>query len=230
MNNHDLIYSASVMCANLRCLENDLKTLETAGCHELHFDVMDGMFVPNLTLGCDLIRAAKAACTLPCSAHLMVTKPEKHIESFVEAGCTSITVHVETCVHVHRLLNHIREAGASPGIAVNPATPLTKLDYLLECADRVLLMAVDPGYSGQKLIKNAFERIKILKENLDYRELRTRIQVEGNINVENAAILANSGATILVLDSSSIFNGPTNLAKALNDFDAALALKRKTAS
>jgi ribulose-phosphate 3-epimerase len=195
------------MCANLARLEDDLKALEAAGCDELHFDVMDGLFVPNFTLGFDFIKAARSCCGLPCSAHLMISRPEKYIERFVEAGCNNVTVHVEACTHAHRVLNQIRDAGASPGIAINPATALTKLDYLLESADRVLMMTVDPGYAGQTIIKGAFERVRILSENIRYRKLKARIEVDGNINVRNAALLANSGATILDCGTSSIFDG-----------------------
>ena len=220
-----LTYSASVMCANLACLENDLAALEAAGCDELHFDVMDGLFVPNFTLGFDFIKAARSCCGLPCSAHLMIARPENYIERFAEAGCDSVTVHVEACVHAHRVLNQIRGAGASPGIAINPATSLTKLDYLLDSADRVLVMTVDPGYAGQTIIKGAFERVRILSENIRYRKLPVRIEVDGNINVRNAALLANAGAAILDCGSSSIFNG-RNHSEALADFSEKVALER----
>jgi ribulose-phosphate 3-epimerase len=222
-----LIYSASVMCANLARLEDDLKALEAAGCHELHFDVMDGLFVPNFTLGFDLIKAAKRVCGLPCNAHLMITHPDKYIARFVEAGCDSITVHTETCVHLHRTLATIRDLGASPGVALNPATSLTKLDFVLDKADRVLVMAVDPGYAGQKIIPNSFERVRILKENIDYRKLKTRIEVDGNINVRNAAMLANMGARIFVLGTSAVFKPDVpDLGTALMAFDAALTEER----
>jgi ribulose-phosphate 3-epimerase len=167
----NLTYAASVMCANLLRLEDDLKALEEAGCHELHFDIMDGVFVPNITLGFDLIKAVHKASSLPCSAHLMIVRPERYVQRFVEAGCASVTVHVEATLHAQRLLTQIREAGASPGIAINPATPLTKLEYLLDYVDRVLVMTVDPGYAGQKIIPNAFERVRILRENIRHRKL-----------------------------------------------------------
>jgi len=219
------MYSASVMCANLARLETDLKRLEDAGCDELHFDIMDGRFVPNFTLGFDLIKAVKRCCALPCNGHLMVSRPAQYIDRFVEAGCDSITVHVETCPHAHRVLAQIRDAGASPGIALNPATPLTKLNYLLEHVDRALVMAVDPGYAGQKILPGAFDRVRILRENIAYRELPVQIEVDGNINVRNAAMLANAGAEIFVLGTSSIFNG-RDLGHALDEFKAAVAKER----
>lgn len=222
-----LKYAASVMCARLERLEADLRTLEAAGCDELHFDIMDGMFVPNFTLGPDFIKAAKRCCGLPCSAHLMISEPERYIKRFIDAGCDSITIHVETGVHPHRLLTQIREAGASPGIAINPATPLTKLEYLLGLADRVLVMTVDPGFAGQKMLQGAFDRVRILKQNIDYRELPAKIEVDGNISVHNAALLANAGADIFVLGTASIFDGGATLpTDALAAFDLAVAAER----
>jgi len=217
--------AASVMCAHLMRLEDDLKALEAAGCDELHFDIMDGNFVPNLTLGFDVIKQAKGVCGLPCSAHLMMVKPERYIERFVQAGCDSLTVHVETCPHAHRTLTHIREAGAAPGIAVNPGTPLTKLDYLLDFADRVLVMTVDPGYAGQAILPTAFERVRILRQNLDHRNLHVKIEVDGNINIENAAALSQAGATNFVLGSSSIFNGQ-DLSSVLHRFKESVTAQR----
>lgn len=221
-----IVCSASVMCADLLHLEDDLKALEAAGCEELHFDIMDGMFVPNFTLGPDFVKAAVRACKIPCAAHLMVTRPEDYIERFIDAGCRTVTIHAESCRHPHAALMRIRKAGASPGIAINPATPLTKLDYLLDQVDRVMLMTVDPGFAGQKMIAGAYDRVKILSEVLRYRESRARIEVDGNIDVPNAAILAKAGAEIFVLGSSSIFRGG-DLGEALNAFRDAVAMERQ---
>ncbi len=223
----DLVYSASVMCANLGRLEEDMKALEAAGCHELHFDIMDGQFVPNFTLGLDFIKLAKSVCGLPCSAHLMVVDPERYVDRFVEAGADAISIHVEACTHSHLALMRIRDAGASPGIAINPATPLTKMDYLLEFVDRVVVMTVDPGFAGQAIIPSAFERVRILNENILHRKLRTQIEVDGNIDVQNAAALAEQGASIFVLGTSSIFRpNVDDLGKALEAFDLAVAAQR----
>ena len=215
-----------MMCANLGRLEEDFKAIEAAGCEELHFDIMDGVFVPNITLGSDFIKMAKACCNLPCSAHLMIVRPERYIERFAEAGCDVISVHEEACFHPHRVLTRIRDLGASPGIALNPATPLTKTDYVLGLADRVMLMTVDPGYAGQRMIPGAVERVRILRENIAYRELEVKIEVDGNINAENAALLSQAGAEIFVLGTSSIFKGG-DLGEALAEFRGAVAAKAR---
>lgn len=221
-----LRYSASIMCASLLRLEDDLNALEAAQCDELHFDIMDGVFVPNITLGFDIVRAATRACRVPASAHLMLIKPEPYIQRFIECGCSSITVHVETCPHLVRTLGMIRDAGASPGVAINPATPLTKLEYALDFADRILVMTVDPGYAGQKLIPSAFERVRILRENISYRELKRSIEVDGNIDAANAATLANCGADRFVLGTSAIFTGQGDAGAALRGFKREVAKQR----
>ena len=213
--------SASLMCANLLRLEEDLLALKEGGIDELHFDIMDGAFVPNLTLGLDFIRAARSCVDTPGSAHLMMHRPEKYVERFIEAGCKSVTVHVEACRHPHRVLGQIRAAGGSPGIAINPATPLTKLDYLLPEADRVLVMTVDPGYAGQTIVPFAFERVRILAENLRSRRLNVAIEVDGNISPENARKLSEAGAKIFVLGTSAIFGkDKCSLAEATRKFRA----------
>lgn len=222
-----LMYSASVMCADLMHLARDVAELEDAGCDELHFDIMDGLFVPNMTLGPGFVKAAKGLCGLPCSAHLMISEPQRYIGQFAEAGADSITVHIETDRHIHRALMQVRDAGVSPGVAIDPATPLTKLDYVLELVDRVLVMTVDPGFAGQRIIPNAFERVRILSENIAHRNLPVRLEVDGNIDVRNAAMLAEMGAEIFVLGTSSIFGKERQpLGASLNRFREAVAAER----
>jgi ribulose-phosphate 3-epimerase len=193
------------MCADPLRLERDLAELAEAGVEEFHFDIMDGSFVPNLTLGFDVIKAVKGRFGIHCNAHLMIERPERYITRFVEAGADSVTVHVEASAHCNRLLNQIRELGASPGIALNPATPLTRLEYLLPLVDRVCIMTVNPGYAGQKLISSSFDRVRILRENIRYHKYGAQIEVDGNISAENAGRLAAVGAEIFVLGTASIF-------------------------
>ena len=201
----ELHWSASVRRMNLVRLKEDLDAVADAGCDELHVDVMDGKFVSDFSLGFEMVTALKEHSTLPCEVHLQVEAPERYIERFARAGCAAITVHAEACVHTHRVLTQIREAGVSPGIAINPGTPLTKLDYLLPQVDRVLVLARDPGDLDRALEPTAFERVKILRENIVYREQRIRIYVEGGIDAKSAAIFEQHGADTIVLDDAKLF-------------------------
>ncbi len=208
-----LTYAASVMCARLMRLQDDIEALAKAGVDELHFDIMDGIFVPNITFGMDFVRAAKEVSSLSCFAHLMIVKPEAYVKRFRDAGADGVTVHIESTVHIQRLLTTIRQEGMKVGVAINPATPLTRLDYVLDYVDRVLVMAVDPGFAGQKLIPSAFERVQILKRTIDARKLPVEIEVDGNISATNAAHLAQRGASVFVLGTASIFNADNHAAR-----------------
>ena len=199
--------AASVLHADLLHLEDDFKALEAAGCSELHFDIMDGQFAPDFALSSHFVAAAKRACSLPCIVHLMVSQPEAHIQRLVDAGSDGIVVHTEASNHIQGLLARIRKAGVFPGIAINPATSLTRIDYLLDYVDRVLVMAVEPGCPKQHLIPNTFERVRILRENIVYRKLGVKLEVKGDLNPLNTARLIKAGAEIVVLDHSNLFDG-----------------------
>lgn len=212
-------FSASVMCLDLGNLERDFKILQSVGFDELHFDIMDGNFVPNITLGFDFIRLAKQVSTLPCWAHLMIERPDRYLKRLADLKCDGVFIHLESYLHPHRLLNQINELGMKPGVAVNPMTPLVELEYLLPIVDRVLIMAVEPGYAGQKILPQTFERVQILSRKINHDESNVRIEVDGNINAVNAAKLIRMGANILVLGSSSIFFGyPRNYEESFPRF------------
>jgi len=214
-----MICSAAVVDANLVRLEDDLCNLQAAGCDELHFDIGDGTFVPEFGLGLEIVQACKQSCSLSCCAHLMVMNPEDHIAQFIKAGCSTITVHVEAMRHGHRTINQIRDLGASPGVAINPATPLTKLDYLLDYADRVLVMIADYGYAPRLAHRNAYERVRILRENIAYRELSAKIEIGEDTSVHEAAVLSRAGAEIFNLGKSTVFKGG-DIGENLNQFRA----------
>lgn len=212
-------YSASVMCLDLGNLESEIRTVQRVGIDELHFDIMDGDFVPNLTLGFDFISLAKRVCSLPCWAHLMINKPDRYLPRLAEIGCDGIFVHVEACTHPHRTLRRIKELNLKNGIAINPITPLTELEYLLPEVDRVLIMAVEPGYAGQKIIPQSFERVQILARKIQHHSYPAQIEVDGNITAKNAGTFIRLGAQIFVLGSSSIFYGyPRNYEETFPQF------------
>ncbi len=212
-------FTASVMCLDLGNLEREFKVLENVGIDELHFDIMDGNFVPNITLGFDFIKLAKQITSLPCWAHLMIDKPERYLKRLADFKCTGVFVHLESCLHPHRILNQVRELGMKPGIAINPITPLVELEYLLPLVERVLIMAVEPGYAGQKILPQTFERVHLLSQKINYEKMPIKIEVDGNINPVNSAKLIRMGANVLVLGSSSIFFGyPRNYEESFPQF------------
>ena len=223
----NILCSASVLCAHPGRLEEELQAFEAAGVDELHCAIMDGLFVPNLGLSFDSIRLAKTCTKLPCNAHLMIVQPERYIQRCVDAGADSITVHVEACLHAHRTLSQIREAGASPGIALNPTTPLIQLEYLLPLVDRVLVLAVEPGVAERRLIPSAFERVKILKENISFHRYKVEIEVAGNVDVTNAAKFHCFGAERFVLGTSALCQGPgTDYRQVMADFRRGVAVQK----
>lgn len=209
INLDNIKYAASVMCLDLANLKDEFRAVQSVGINELHFDLMDASFVPNLTLGFDFITLAKKYCFLPCWAHLMIERPERYLKRLAEIECAGVTVHIEACIHPHRVVKQIRDYGMSVGIAINPMTPLSDLEYLLPEIDRVLLMAVDPGYAGQKIIPQSFERVQILSRKINYHQYNVDIEIDGNITPRNCAKLIRLGGNIFVLGSSSIFHGLT---------------------
>ena len=219
-------WSAALRCADLGNLSAGLRAFEEAGCGELHFDVRDGAFAPGFGLGFEVLAAAKAASKLPCDAHLMVTRPERYVEAFADAGCAGLTVHVEATLHALRTLDTIRESGMAPGIAINPATPLTKLEYLFPQVDRGLLLAQEPGAELQETPGAVFERVKILRQSLDYHERGVKLQVEGICGSADTARLLELGADIVVLDMPELY-ASDDLAGGLMAFIEEVAEARK---
>jgi ribulose-phosphate 3-epimerase len=197
----------SILSADFTCLGEQIKTVERAGASLLHVDVMDGRFVPNITVGLPVVKAISRATRLPIDAHLMIVEPGRYAEQFVKAGAQMVSIHIEADPHAHRTLTTIRDAGARAGIALNPATPLSALDEAVKFADYVLLMSVNPGFGGQEFIPASLDKIRRLRKMIDERGLKTRIEVDGGIDSENIAEVTSAGAEIIV-SGSAIFATP----------------------
>lgn len=193
-------WSASVLrCRPLR-LKEEFRAFEQAGVRELHFDLSDGTMTPDLGLNIETIRAASEGCGMQCAAHLLLEQPQRHIAALAKAGCHTVLLQAETCVHGHRLLGQIRDVGLSPGVAVWPSTPLTLLEYLLPMADRVLVLGAEPSAKAT-LAHQLPERVEILHDIIRYREYRTEIQVEASVDAAMATRLIHAGVQSLVYDA-----------------------------
>jgi len=197
----------SILAADFSRLGEQIATVERAGASLLHVDVMDGRFVPNITIGLPVVKAISRATRLPIDAHLMIVEPGRYAEQFVEAGAQMVSIHVEADPHVHRTLTAIRAAGGQAGVAINPATPLSALDEALKFADYVLVMSVNPGFGGQEFIPASLDKLRRLRKMLDERGLKTRIEIDGGIDSDNVADVAGAGAEIIV-SGSAIFGAP----------------------
>ncbi len=204
----------SILSADFSRLGDEIKAVEAAGADIIHVDVMDGHFVPNITIGPLIVEAARRSTRLPLDVHLMITNPELYIADFAKAGADYITVHVETAFHLNRLVQSIKEhKGVKAAVALNPATPLTSLDYVLAELDMVLIMSVNPGFGGQAFIPSALDKIARLRKRIDEQGLKTVIEVDGGVKATNAAEVIKAGAGILVA-GSAVF-GATDYAAAI---------------
>ena len=193
----------SILSADFTRLGDEIKAVEAAGADIIHVDVMDGHFVPNISIGPMIVQAARKATKLPLDIHLMITNPELYISDFIGAGADFITVHVETGHHLNRLVQSIKEhKSVKAGVSLNPATPLTSLDYVLADVDMVLIMSVNPGFGGQAFISSALDKISRLRKRIDDLGIKTEIEVDGGVKPENAAMIIDAGADILVAGSA----------------------------
>jgi ribulose-phosphate 3-epimerase len=208
----------SILSADFTRLGEEVAAIERGGAAIVHVDVMDGHFVPNITIGLPVVRALKQATQLPLDTHLMITKPGIYAEQFVEAGASMVSVHVEIDPHLHRTLTGIRKKGALAGVAINPATPLVALEEALPFADYVLLMSVNPGFGGQKFIQTSLDKVRRLRRMIDERGLKTRIEIDGGIDRNNIADIVAAGAEIIVA-GSAVFNesDPAEAVRALRE-------------
>jgi len=192
----------SILSANFVRLEEDIKAAENAGAHMLHIDVMDGHFVPNITIGYSVVKAIRKITNLPLDVHLMIENPDTFVKEFVDAGADFLTVHSEASIHLHRTVQYIKQNGVKAGVSINPATPVLLLENILSDIDLVLLMSVNPGFGGQEFIPFTLEKIKAVKEMISKTGRTPLIEVDGGIKIENAKEIADAGADILVMGSA----------------------------
>jgi len=198
--------SASILSADFGHLAEQIKAAEAAGVDWIHVDVMDGHFVPNLTIGLPVLRAVRKITDLPLDVHLMISNPNLYIEAYIDAGADWLGVHVEAAWHLERLVQQIKELGAKATVVLNPATPLTSLEVILSEADMVLLMTVNPGYSGQKFIPATLPKIKKLREMIDAQGLDVLLEVDGGVHLNTMDELVAAGVDVFV-SGSGVFDG-----------------------
>jgi ribulose-phosphate 3-epimerase len=192
----------SILSADFARLGEEIAAVERGGAGVLHVDVMDGHFVPNITIGLPVVKSLAAATRLPIDAHLMISEPGRYADQFVAAGAKMVSVHVEADPHLHRTLMAIKGAGAQAGIAINPATSLTEIEEAIGFADYILIMSVNPGFGGQRFINPALQKVRRLRQMLDERRLNARIEIDGGIDLNNIAEVVAAGAEILVAGSA----------------------------
>ena len=209
----------SILSADFANLERDVSMISNAGADWIHVDVMDGHFVPNLTIGPAHVKMLKGVTSTPLDVHLMIMEPLRYITDFVKAGADIITVHAEACRHLHRTIHAIKNQGIKAGVVLNPATPLSAIEYVLEDVDIILLMTVDPGFGGASFIPNVLPKIRKLREMLTERNLSAEIEVDGGIKLDNVDKVIKAGANVLVA-GSAVFdeNIVMNIAHFYNRF------------
>ena len=206
----------SILSADFARLGEQVREAAEAGADYIHVDVMDGRFVPNLTIGPLVVAAIRPHTTLPLDVHLMVVEPERLIPDFVSAGADKVTVHQEAVPHLHRVVHQIRELGASAGVAINPSTPASTLDEVIADVDLVLVMTVNPGYGGQSFIEGVLPKVRRVREMIDAGGLATELEVDGGIKKDNVGRLVEAGADVIVA-GSAVFNDRESVARALGE-------------
>jgi ribulose-phosphate 3-epimerase len=197
----------SILSADFSKLGEEVREVEACGADLIHCDVMDGHFVPNITIGPMVIKALSRATKLPLDVHLMIEKPERYIKEFIEAGSKMLTIHVEATTHLQRHIQYIKERGVKAGVSLNPSTPLEALDYILSEADVVLIMTVNPGFGGQKFLRSMLPKIKQLRQMINEKGLSVEIEIDGGIGVDNIKDASQAGADIFVAGNAIFGSG-----------------------
>jgi ribulose-phosphate 3-epimerase len=192
------IVAPSILASDFANLQREVEMINRSEADWVHIDIMDGVFVPNLSMGIPVVEAVNRHATKPLDVHLMIVQPERYVEAFRKAGAHIITVHAEACPHLHRNIQQIRGLGAMAGVAINPHTPVSALDEIIADIDLVCMMSVNPGFGAQKFIERTYEKVRQLREMILRRESRARIEIDGGVNLQNALPLLQAGADVLV--------------------------------
>lgn len=215
----ELIIAPSILSADFGRLAEEVRAVEAAGADWIHIDIMDGRFVPNITFGPIVVKAIRKATKLPLDVHLMIVEPERYLEDFAKAGADTLTVHVETCPHLHRTLQQIRGLGKRAGVVLNPSTSEESLKYVLESVDLVLVMSVNPGFGGQSFLPDVLPKVRAIRAMIDHLGRPIDLEIDGGIAEETAALATAAGARALVA-GNAVFTKPSYI-------DAIAALRRE---
>ncbi|MXY98682.1 MAG: ribulose-phosphate 3-epimerase [Gemmatimonadetes bacterium] len=204
----------SILSADFTRLADEVRTVERAGADRIHIDVMDGRFVPNISMGPFIVEAIDSLTELPLEAHLMIEEPDRYIDAFMKAGADVIIVHQENTAHLHRVVQSVRERGKQAGVALNPATPAQALDGIIDELDLVLVMSVNPGFSGQRFIASVLPKIREIRRTLSDRKIACDLEVDGGVNADTAPAVASAGANVLVA-ATAVFRHPDGAAEGI---------------
>ncbi len=204
----------SILSADFTRLADEVRTVERAGADRIHIDVMDGRFVPNISMGPFIVEAIDSLTELPLEAHLMIEEPDRYIDAFMAAGADVIIVHQENTAHLHRVVQSVRERGKQAGVALNPATPAQALDGIIDELDLALVMSVNPGFSGQRFIASALPKIREIRKTLSDREIACDLEVDGGVNADTAPDVVSAGANVLVA-ATAVFKHPDGAAEGI---------------
>jgi len=222
MGNNRVKLAPSILSADFARLAEQVAEATSAGADYIHIDVMDGHFVPNISIGIPIVASLRPRTNLPLDVHLMIQHPEQYISQFADSGADIITVHVEACSSLHRVIHSIKELNVKAGIALNPATTLTSIEEILPYVDLVLIMSVEPGYGGQSFIQSSLDKISRLRKILDNKKLNAELEVDGGITVDNAPGIVKAGANVLAI-GSSIFNAKKGISQTMQLFRKAVS-------